>query len=101
MVQLFIRSQLIKSVEFYLSLSPPQQSRVGMMVYFPFYTLINVNIWKFFTHTFELERDLSSAYAKRLALLPSKSWFRTEGYGLLAPATGQQISDWFVVGFVP
>ena len=40
---------------------------------------------------FELERDLSSAYAERLALLPSKLWFRTEGYGLLAPATGQQI----------
>ena len=50
---------------------------------------------------FELERDLSSAYAERLALLPSKSWSRTEGYGLLAPATGQQISDLFVLGFVP
>ena len=84
-----------------LSLSPLRQSRVGMMVYFPFYTLMNVNVWKFFTYIFELERDLSSAYAERLALLPSKSWFRTEGYGLLAPATGQQISDWFVVGFVP
>ena len=46
---------------------------------------MNVNVWKFFTYIFELERDLSSAYAERLALLPSKSWFRTEGYGLLAP----------------
>ena len=54
-----------------------------------------------FTYVFELERDLSSVYAKRLALLPSKSWFRIEGYGLLAPATGHQISEWFVVGFVP
>ena len=60
-----------------------------------------INVWKFFTYVIELERDLSSTYAKRLALLPSKSWFRTEGYGLLAPATGQQILGWFVVGFVP
>jgi hypothetical protein len=60
-----------------------------------------INVWKFFTYVIELERDLSSTYAKRLALLPSKSWFRTEGYGLLAPATGQHILGWFVVGFVP
>ena len=72
-----------------------------MMLYFLFYTLMTVNIWKFFTYIFELEIDLSSAYAQRLALLPSKSWFCTEQYGLLAPATGQQISDWFVVGYVP
>jgi hypothetical protein len=32
------------------------------------YTLKNVNIWNFFTNMFELERDLSSAYAERLAL---------------------------------
>ena len=81
-------------------MSPPRRSCVGMMVYFPFYMLMNVNMWKFFTYMFELERDLSHAYADRLALLPSKSWFCTEGYGLLAPATGQQISDWFVMGFV-
>ena len=58
---------------------------------------MNVNIWKFITYMFELERDLSSAYAERL---PNRG-FVLEGYGLLAPATGQQISDWFVVGFVP
>ena len=34
------------------------------------------------------------------SLLPSKSCFRIEGYGLLSPATGQQISDEFDVGFV-
>ena len=55
-----------------------------------------INVWKFFTYVIELERDLSSTYAKRLALLPSKSWFCTEGYGLLAPATGQQILGLFV-----
>ena len=76
-----------------MSLSPLRRSRVGMMVYFPFYTLINVNVWKFFTYIFEFEIDLSSAYAKRLALLPFKSWFRIEGYGLLAPASGLQTSD--------
>jgi hypothetical protein len=60
-----------------LSLSPLRRSRVGMMLYFPFYTLKNVNIWKFITYMFELERGLPSANAESLALLPSKSWFRT------------------------
>ena len=50
---------------------------------------------------FELERDLSSAYAERLALLPSKSWFCIEGYGLLAPATGLQTSDLYYSNGIP
>ena len=56
----------------YLSLSPPRRSRVEMMLYFPFYTLMNVNIWNFFTYMFELERAFFSEYAERLALLPAK-----------------------------
>ena len=110
----------------YLSLSPLQRSRVGMMVYFPFYTLKNVNVWKFFTYVFELERDLSPADAEDLlCFLPNRGFVRKKGTvcwplpqdsksrfscrgvctlmmggTLLTSATGRQFDSWVFVEII-
>ena len=61
-------------------MSPLQRSRVRMKLYFPFYTLKNVNVWKFFTYVFELERDLSPADAEDLlCFLPNRGFVRKKG----------------------
>ena len=109
-----------------LSLSPLQRSRVGMMVYFPFYTLKNVNVWKFFTYVFELERDLSPADAEDLlCFLPNRGFVRKKGTvcwplpqdsksrfscrgvctlmmggTLLTSATGRQFDSWVFVEII-
>jgi hypothetical protein len=77
-------------------LSPLRRSRVGMKLYFPFHTLENVNIWKFITYKFEW-REVCPLRMPRVLLcfLPNRG-FVLERYGLLAPATGQQILDLFV-----
>ena len=57
------------------------------------YKLKNVNSGNFLLVSLKLERDLSSACAEKLALLPFKSLVCTQGYGLLFSATGQQNLD--------
>jgi hypothetical protein len=72
-----ISRQFLKKFLRFLKYPIPYIALVGMKLYFPFHTLENVNIWKFITYKFELERGLPSANAESLALLPSKSWFCT------------------------
>ena len=51
-------------------------------------------MWKFFTRDVEIGERLVFCVSKRNLLYnPSRSLFRIEGYGLLASATGQQITS--------
>ena len=70
-----------KKLNLGLSLSPLQQSRVELMFYFPFYS-----------YGWNWRRTCPLHMPRNLLFNPSRSWFRIERYGLLAPATGQRIT---------
>ena len=90
----FSKSELVRNR---LSLTPLQQSCVGMLLYFHVYTFKWCKYLKKIYSFIEIERDLSSAFAERRTLLRSMSWW----CGLLAPVAGQLVVELvrFIVGW--